>query len=311
MSAVRPGAAGPGPLPASVQVLERGWLSSNNVVLLEGDEATVVDSGYVKHAEQTVALVRHCAGTRRVARLLNTHCHSDHIGGNAALARAFGCEVAIPAGEADNVARWDEVALDLGPLGQRGERFGFDRTLAAGDTWRMGGLDWQALAAPGHDMDSLVFHAPEARLLISADALWEDGFGVLFPELAGEPGLAHARATLDMIGRLDVDTVIPGHGAPFGEPQRALERAYGRIEAFEREPDKMLRNALRVMLSFHLMDVEQTTRANLAALLEAAPWAKAMHALYAKPVGAVVDTLLQDLARSGVARLDGDLVSFA
>jgi hypothetical protein len=67
----------------------------------------------------------------------------------------------------------------------------------------------------------------------------------------------------------------------------------------------MLRNALRVMLSFHLMDVEQTTRADLAALLEAAPWAKAMHALYARPAGAVVDALLQDLERAGAVAVDG------
>lgn len=34
-------------LPASMLVLERGWLSANNVIFLEGDGATLVDSGYV------------------------------------------------------------------------------------------------------------------------------------------------------------------------------------------------------------------------------------------------------------------------
>jgi DNA recombination-dependent growth factor C len=46
-------------LPPSLRVLERGWLSANNVVFLDGDEATVVDTGYVTHAAQTVELVRH------------------------------------------------------------------------------------------------------------------------------------------------------------------------------------------------------------------------------------------------------------
>jgi glyoxylase-like metal-dependent hydrolase (beta-lactamase superfamily II) len=44
-------------LPDTVQVFERGWLSANNVLLFDGGEATLVDSGYVTHAGQTVALV--------------------------------------------------------------------------------------------------------------------------------------------------------------------------------------------------------------------------------------------------------------
>ena len=45
-------------LPASLRVIERGWLSSNNILLFDGDEATLIDSGYVGHAAQTVELVR-------------------------------------------------------------------------------------------------------------------------------------------------------------------------------------------------------------------------------------------------------------
>ena len=36
---------------ASIHVLERGWLSSNNVLLFWCDEVGVIDSGYVTHAE--------------------------------------------------------------------------------------------------------------------------------------------------------------------------------------------------------------------------------------------------------------------
>ena len=41
-----------------MRVFERGWLSSNNV-LFTGDAPALVDSGYVTHAPQTLALVRH------------------------------------------------------------------------------------------------------------------------------------------------------------------------------------------------------------------------------------------------------------
>ena len=57
-------------LPPGIEVIERGWLSANNVLLFDGNEATLVDSGYVSHAAQTVALVGGALAGRRLARRL-------------------------------------------------------------------------------------------------------------------------------------------------------------------------------------------------------------------------------------------------
>ena len=78
---------------AGLVVFERGWLSSNNV-LFGGDDsvpATLVDSGYWTHQEQTEALLRRALGPdRQLGRLVNTHLHSDHCGGNERLQRMPG-----------------------------------------------------------------------------------------------------------------------------------------------------------------------------------------------------------------------------
>ena len=136
-------------LPENLLVLERGWLSSNNIVFLEGERAALIDSGYVTHAGQTVALLEHALAGRRLTRLLNTHSHSDHIGGNAAVAAAFGCQVIVPQGIDATIAEWDEEALLLSPLGQSGARFRHDATIAAGDECELGGFNWQSIAVPG------------------------------------------------------------------------------------------------------------------------------------------------------------------
>ncbi len=214
-------------LPDSLLVLERGWLSANNIIFFEGENATVVDSGYVTHAAQTVELVGNALCGQRLKRLINTHSHSDHIGGNAALQAKFGCEIIVPAGLHATIAEWDENALLLSPLGQQAARFQHDSLINAGDEVEMGGLNWQALAVPGHDMEALAYYNPERRILISGDALWENGFGVIFPELLGEAdGLAITRATLEMLARLPIDIVIPGHGSPFSYGRRGFRAGF-------------------------------------------------------------------------------------
>ncbi len=254
-------------LPDSLLVLERGWLSSNSIVFFEGPQAALIDSGYVTHASQTVALLTHALGGRRLTRLLNTHSHSDHIGGNAAVSAAFGCRVIVPQGIDATIAEWDEEALLLSPLGQSAARFRHDATIAAGDEVALGGLNWRAIAVPGHDMDALAFHNRERRLLISGDALWRNGFGVIFSELLGHPedagGLKAARETLDVLARLPVDTVIPGHGAPFVAVEDAFERAYQRLAGFEQNVESLARHALKVMLVFALLERRQLPRAEL------------------------------------------------
>jgi glyoxylase-like metal-dependent hydrolase (beta-lactamase superfamily II) len=126
-------------LPGTMRVLERGWLSSNNILFLGRDETALVDSGYLTHAPQTLALVGHGLQGRPLDRLINTHLHSDHCGGNAALQQAYHCRTTIPAAEADKVAAWDEDALSYVATGQQCARFRFDDSrsaIANGRRWR-------------------------------------------------------------------------------------------------------------------------------------------------------------------------------
>src|SRR5712692_2466001 len=251
-------------LPESIQVIERGWLSSNNVVLHARTDAIVVDSGYRAHVPQTLALVERVLAGKKLARLVNTHCHSDHMGGNAAIQAKYGCTTSIPEGEAALIDDWDEQALILAIADQRAERFSYDDSFRDGDTLQMGGFDWQVIAAPGHDTHAVMFHSPEARVLISGDALWENGFGVIFPQLFGrETALAETRATLEAIDRLDVDVVIPGHGPPFGDAGAALERAFHRLEGYEEDITRLARHCAKVMLSFSLLEKRSMPLAEL------------------------------------------------
>lgn len=296
-------------LPSSVHVLERNWLSSNNVLLIGADDTALIDSGYITHAPQTLALVRHLLGDRPLDRLLNTHLHSDHCGGNAALQAAYGCHTAIPALEAAKVARWDEAALSFRATGQQCPRFGFDGVLAPGDSLLLGGLRWQVLAAPGHDPHALLIFCAEEGVLVSGDALWQDGFGVIFPELAGEPGFDEVGATLDLIGSLAPRVVIPGHGPVFGDVDAALARASARLDYLAADPARNARNAVKVLLKFLLLERGKIPLAGLPGLLASIPLVERVRpTMLELDADELAQWAAAALVRAGAARIEGEML---
>jgi glyoxylase-like metal-dependent hydrolase (beta-lactamase superfamily II) len=260
----------------SIHVFERGWLSSNNVLLLGRHDAALIDSGYVTHKQQTLELVRHALQGRRLERLYNTHLHSDHCGGNAALQAHFGCDTYVPAAEADKVRRWDEDELSFKATGQQCERFTVDGVVAPGETLVLGDLEWQVHGAPGHHAHSVIYYCPAQKVLVSADALWQNGFGVIFPELEDDGGFEEAGATLDLIAGLDVATVIPGHGAVFTDVEAALARARRRLDFLSADPRRNAEYAVKVLLKFLLLERQSMPVAEVGPLLESIPLMAAM-----------------------------------
>jgi glyoxylase-like metal-dependent hydrolase (beta-lactamase superfamily II) len=296
-------------LPASMRVFERGWLSANNILFVGRIETVLVDTGYVTHAPQTEALVRHALGGRGLDRIVNTHLHSDHCGGNAALRDAFGSRIAIPACEADKVRNWDEEALSYRATGQQCARFTFDDTLAPGDVLAMGDLAWQALAAPGHDPHALLFWCESEGILIAGDALWQNGFGVIFPELAGEPGFDAVRATLDLIASLRPRLVIPGHGAPFTDVDASLQRAYGRLDYLSFDPVRNAENAVKVLLKFLLLERRAIPLAEVEKLFDTVPLlVLARERFLPGSAAGLAQWAVRALQKAGAASVRGDLL---
>ena len=211
--------AGSDPLDG-LAVFERGWLSSNNVLIhaAAGERgAWLVDTSHLNHAAQTLALLQRALAGRPLAGIANTHLHSDHCGGNALLQRHFDVPVAIPPGQAQAVRQWDDEALSYRSTGQRIERFSASAVLQPGQALRAGGRDWELLQAPGHDPHMVMLFDRRHGVLLSADALWENGFGLVFPELQGEPGFDDLAQVLELIAALPVRVVVPGHGRPFDD----------------------------------------------------------------------------------------------
>jgi glyoxylase-like metal-dependent hydrolase (beta-lactamase superfamily II) len=292
-------------LPPGIRVIVRDWLCCNQVLLTDADGDVLIDSGHVTRADETIALLRSPGnlGNRPLARLINTHAHSDHIGGNAVLKRAYGCPITVPAGEAEHIRRWDTRALWLDWAGQQAERFEFDDTIAPGETFAAGQLQWEALAAPGHDAGALMFWCAGEGILVSGDALWERGFGIVLPDPPG--GLDDAHRTLERIAALDVRVVIPGHGQPFTDVGQALERCFARFEAMRSDSRRAVRSVLKAMFSFTLLERGRLPLATVADWLQGVPMYREYNERYLQmPPAELAHWLIRELEMAGAVRRD-------
>jgi glyoxylase-like metal-dependent hydrolase (beta-lactamase superfamily II) len=294
-----------------LQVFERGWLSANNILLTDKHSATLVDSGYVTHQDQTLALVQNALKARPLDHLVNTHLHSDHCGGNAMLqARYPQLHTAIPPGESMAVAAWDESALTYEPTGQLCPRFVFNDVLMPGSTLPMAHLDWQVMAAPGHDPHSVILFEPSHRVLISADALWATGFGVVFPEIEGQAAFHEVAATLDLIESLQPLWIIPGHGAVFSDVAGALSVARKKLDGFVVNPEKHARYGAKVLMKYKMLEYGQAKLSIFLDWAQDVRYLQVLHHTYASDMTMQtwLKDLLADLARSKAVQLEDELI---
>ncbi len=238
-------------------VLERGWLSSNNIVFTQGQQTAVVDTGYCSYAAQTLALIRSTLAERDLDLISNTHLHRDLSGGKALVQSDFSsASVLIPPGQAAFVTDWDADALSYTPTGQSCPRFFHNLVLQPGMTVQLGDFHWEIHAAPGHDPHSVILFEPQTHTLISADALWGNGFGVVFQELEGIEAFDEVAATLDVIERLNASTVILGHGSVLTDVEAALSRARSHLYRFIEDPLGHANYGAKVLIKHKLLELQ-------------------------------------------------------
>ena len=299
-------------LASGIHFFERGWLSSNNILLTDDKQSVLIDTGYWTHAAQTQALIQKALDKQSLTRIVNTHLHSDHCGGNAHLQSLFPqVETLVPPGHAAHVFDWDPAILTYTPTGQHCPQFVANGVISPGDVFTVANREWQALAAPGHDPNSIILFCASESLLISADALWENGFGVVFPEIEGIRAFQEVADTLELIESLQPKTVMPGHGKPFTDVADALQRARSKLAMYEAHPEKHALYAAKVLLKFKLLEFQQVELTSFITWAQSSSYLNDLHQQYAKHMSFPnwMVTLCDSLVKSGAAQRDGSLLS--
>ena len=200
--------------------------------------------------------------------------------------------------------------LSYEDTGQLCPLFNADVQLRPGDVYFWSGHEWQVHSAPGHDHDALLFFNPEHRVLISADALWGNGFGIVFPEVLGGKGFAEVGATLEVIEQLNPLLVLPGHGPVIQDVSQCLARAHSKLNYFVQSPDLHASHAAKVLLKFKLLELQSVALADFYTWAESTSLLKRIHQNFfiSTPIQGWCRDLLEELINKKVASILNDVV---
>lgn len=180
------------------------------IVFDETGACAIFDPGCYQADEEQALVDEIEARGLRPERLINTHCHLDHVFGNAFVAGRYGLPLEIHRGELTILRAVPQTTLMYGlPPAKPSPEPG--RFLEEGEVIEFGNTRLKVLLTPGHSPASLCFFCAEDRFVIAGDVLFYGSIGRTdFPGSDHGTLLASIREKLFPLG--DDVIVYPGHG---------------------------------------------------------------------------------------------------
>jgi len=200
----------------------------SNVYLLGEEDPIVVDTGTGAYADTVLEELSRAVPLRKVARIVLTHSHYDHIGGAAAFQRATGGRIYLHEQEARPILGGD-YSLTLSTMFGAALRKLDIEPLKTGQRLRCGPDELEVLHTPGHSPGSIVLHDMKGRTAAVGDTVFCDG-GVGRWDLPGGD-LDKLQSSVKAVASLGLKNMYPGHGSyAEGDAPEHLRLAIGYLE---------------------------------------------------------------------------------
>ena len=160
---------------AKIHMLTYNPFQQNTAVVESAGECIVVDPGAYSDSEKSAFLDFLKQKNLKVVRLLNTHCHLDHIFANALVSEKFGLELEIHREEAPVLKAAPQIGQAYGiPLEATVEPGAW---LEDGQLINFGEEELRVIFTPGHSPGSVSFYSESGKYIIGGDVLFREGIG--------------------------------------------------------------------------------------------------------------------------------------
>ncbi len=185
-------------------------LYENTYVLWDDTKnALIVDPGcYEKYEfEELISFIDQ--SNLNIKAIVNTHCHIDHVLGNAFLKRHFNIPLLIPVGEVEVLEAVKAYAPNWGISNY--DPADPDHLIENEGSISVGNTDLKVIPAPGHSPGHQVFYSEENKMLIGGDVLFRESIGRT--DLPGGDHNTLLKSIKTNVFSLPEDTIVyPGHG---------------------------------------------------------------------------------------------------
>ncbi len=252
--------------------IERGYLCANHFVY-RGDPVTLIDTGYKSSLEETLQVLEYLGvSSRAVRRIVCTHTHCDHIGGNREIQATSGCRIFLHEVGKHYVDTGNDWATWWRYYCQEADLFDCTDAVAAADRLAIGPFRFTVLFTPGHAADGIVLYEPGEEILISADTLWEHDMGVINERVEGCAAAWRMKQSLNALADLPVRRVYPGHGRSFTDFAGALSRSRKRLDTYLHNPRRIGTDVLKKITVYTLLMLREIPEARFFDHLMQTAW---------------------------------------
>lgn len=186
-----------------------GPFQENTYVLIEGDEALIIDPGFTQDSEyNTVKSTIEDEGATLKAIVL-THAHVDHVLGIDQVLDDY--DVPVYLSDKDRYL-WDNFASQAAMFGLQVDGFSFDpEPLKVQPEWTLGNFRFEVRYTPGHSPDHVSLYSSPDGVVIAGDALFKEGIGRT-DLYKGDFSLLEKSIREKLYSLPDNTIVYPGHG---------------------------------------------------------------------------------------------------
>lgn len=287
---------------------------SANMVLIKDQLPILIDTGFGSDVKRTERLIQEAGVSPTELQLIvNTHYHTDHVGGNFHFQNNYDVKVAAHKWEAGLINAGDFEACCAEWLDQPVEPYRVDRMLSDNDKIDTGNRVLEVLHTPCHTLGHISLYDPEDQVLIAGDLFHRNDIGWLNIFREGVASIQRSMESLERLSKLPIQLAYSGHGPKIEDPQAAIDAAWHRFNKWLSTPEKVSWHACKRIFSFTLIIKNGLVEKQLENYLLQCGWFQdfALHAFRIQPK-AFVQIFLDEMLRSGAAKWqEGCLVASA